>query len=453
MGPSGSCVSPGRSPTWPAMERVREEHLDEAAWFRPADMRLAAARGRADVLGVGASGPVAGADTGSPTATGPADRVWRARCPCREPTNATPGRCWRASTASGRSGFGALLGGTGAAWRSFARRRRRAARHASRRRRARTPTRERSEVRAARGVTPAVAAAIADAAERADVTLERIHGLGLRDRDHGGPAYPSRLAAIEMPPHVLYVLGDPAALDARPAVAIVGTRRATDAGRAIAARLAADLVAVGASVVSGLAVGIDGAAHAAAVHARRDDGRGHRVGPRQPAPAGPRAAWRRRSSRPAARSCPSWRRTSSRARGRSRAGTGSSAGWPTRPSSSRRRPGAARSSRRRGPSSRGATCFLVPGALGAPASAGCLAFLREFPDECPDRGRDPAAHRRPRARRPPRRTRCVDRARPRRSPTSARRRAASGASSSLGRATVDELVAATGWPVATSSRR
>ncbi|TLY54242.1 MAG: DNA-protecting protein DprA, partial [Gammaproteobacteria bacterium] len=50
-------------------------------------------------------------------------------------------------------------------------------------------------------------------------------------------------------------------------VAIVGTRRATESGRRIAARIAADLVAVGTSVISGLAVGIDGAAHAATVRA------------------------------------------------------------------------------------------------------------------------------------------------------------------------------------------
>jgi DNA processing protein len=63
------------------------------------------------------------------------------------------------------------------------------------------------------------------------------------------------------------VLGDPAALEANASVAVVGTRRATDAGRAFAARLASTLVSVGATVVSGLATGIDGAAHSATVHA------------------------------------------------------------------------------------------------------------------------------------------------------------------------------------------
>ena len=79
------------------------------------------------------------------------------------------------------------------------------------------------------------------------------------------PDYPRRLQSIELPPHVLYVRGDPAALTARHAVAIVGTRRPTEAGRLTASRLGAAIARAGAVVVSGLAVGIDGAAHAAVV--------------------------------------------------------------------------------------------------------------------------------------------------------------------------------------------
>ena len=203
-----------------------------------------------------------------------------------------------------------------------------------------TPDRDARPDDADRVVTPEVAEAIADAARRAGTTLARIRELGLKVLTVEDPAYPMRLASIEMPPHVLYVLGDPAALSTDAAVAIVGTRRATDAGRAFAARLATNLVAVGASVVSGLAVGIDGAAHAAAVHA-------HGRRSRSSAPAMPSsirghtAGWRRRSSGAAARSSRSWARTSPRARGRSRAGTGSSAASPTRRSWSRRRRGAA----------------------------------------------------------------------------------------------------------------
>lgn len=80
-------------------------------------------------------------------------------------------------------------------------------------------------------------------------------------------AYPRRLRAIELPPPVLFVRGDPAALDVDRPVAIVGTRRPTDEGRRVAARLAGTLAAADAVVVSGLAIGIDGAAHAGALAA------------------------------------------------------------------------------------------------------------------------------------------------------------------------------------------
>src|SRR4051794_17164397 len=119
----------------------------------------------------------------------------------------------------------------------------------------------------ARRLGPAVANAIAGSTTTADRTLARIRSLGVQVVTVDDVAYPRRLAAIEMPPLVLFVMGDTAALDPRAAVAIVGTRRATDAGRGIATRIATNLVAVGATVVSGLALGIDGAAHSATVRA------------------------------------------------------------------------------------------------------------------------------------------------------------------------------------------
>jgi DNA processing protein len=94
------------------------------------------------------------------------------------------------------------------------------------------------------------------------------------------PGYPARLRAIELPPPVLFVRGDAGVLAADRAVAVVGTRRATERGRLLAARIAAAIVETGTVVVSGLAVGIDGAAHAAAVAAGRPTvavlGSGHR---------------------------------------------------------------------------------------------------------------------------------------------------------------------------------
>ncbi len=77
-------------------------------------------------------------------------------------------------------------------------------------------------------------------------------------------ALPERLRVIPDPPRRLYVRGAVEAL-AAPAVAIVGSRRATRAGSQFAEGLAADLAAVGLVVVSGLAFGIDAAAHRGAL--------------------------------------------------------------------------------------------------------------------------------------------------------------------------------------------
>lgn len=78
------------------------------------------------------------------------------------------------------------------------------------------------------------------------------------------PAYPARLREIATPPPVLFVTGD-AALLATDQIAIVGARRATRQGRDFARGLAADLAAAGLCITSGLALGIDGAAHRGAL--------------------------------------------------------------------------------------------------------------------------------------------------------------------------------------------
>jgi DNA processing protein len=77
--------------------------------------------------------------------------------------------------------------------------------------------------------------------------------------------YPSRLRAIDLAPPVLFVRGDVAALEPERSVAVVGTRRPTEGGRLVSARIAGTLARHGVVVDSGLAIGIDGAAHAAAV--------------------------------------------------------------------------------------------------------------------------------------------------------------------------------------------
>ena len=80
------------------------------------------------------------------------------------------------------------------------------------------------------------------------------------------PAYPVALTTIADPPPVLWMQGSSAAFD-RPAVAIVGARAASAYGLSVAERLAADLAAHGLAIVSGLARGVDSAAHRGALSA------------------------------------------------------------------------------------------------------------------------------------------------------------------------------------------
>ncbi len=78
------------------------------------------------------------------------------------------------------------------------------------------------------------------------------------------PGYPPALAAIANPPVVLFVGGDDALL-ARPQLAIVGSRKASHYGIECARRLAATLAADGIVVTSGMAAGVDAAAHRGAL--------------------------------------------------------------------------------------------------------------------------------------------------------------------------------------------
>jgi DNA processing protein len=82
----------------------------------------------------------------------------------------------------------------------------------------------------------------------------------------GEPTYPERLLDCADPPHRLWARGDLALL-ARPCVAIVGTRRATAYGERVARQLGRVLALAGATIVSGLARGIDAAAHRGALDA------------------------------------------------------------------------------------------------------------------------------------------------------------------------------------------
>ena len=106
-------------------------------------------------------------------------------------------------------------------------------------------------------------------AETAGRELARAAAAGMTVLSHGEPGYPARLAEIDDSPPILYVCGDAALLD-RPAIAVVGARNASTNGRSIARELAHDLSRVvfddkPLAIVSGLARGIDAAAHLGAL--------------------------------------------------------------------------------------------------------------------------------------------------------------------------------------------
>lgn len=92
------------------------------------------------------------------------------------------------------------------------------------------------------------------------------HGLALGARllHHGGVDYPQALIDLPDAPPILWALGDVALLH-RPAVGLVGARNASSLGTRMARRLAQGLGQGGFTVVSGLARGIDSAAHLAAL--------------------------------------------------------------------------------------------------------------------------------------------------------------------------------------------
>jgi DNA processing protein len=83
---------------------------------------------------------------------------------------------------------------------------------------------------------------------------------GVRVHVAGRPGYPEPLATAAYPPAVAFSLGSLRALE-HPRAVVVGTRSATHYGQEVAAELGAGLAGAGVSVVSGLAAGVDGAAH------------------------------------------------------------------------------------------------------------------------------------------------------------------------------------------------
>lgn len=104
-------------------------------------------------------------------------------------------------------------------------------------------------------------------AREAREALDAALRLGMGVLPRGDTAYPVRLEALHDPPAVLFLLGDQALLESPRTVAIVGSRRASGYGRRVARRLARELAVEGITVVSGMALGVDGEAHYGALDA------------------------------------------------------------------------------------------------------------------------------------------------------------------------------------------
>lgn len=225
-----------------------------------------------------------------------------------------------------------------------------------------------------------LAVRICEAVQNGSLVLDQIQRLGLAVVTLEDPGYPDRLRAVELPPPLLFVRGSTAALSLPGAVAVVGTRRPTDKGRLVAGWIGSAIARTGAAVVSGLAVGIDGAAHAAVVseggrtvavlgggHARMFPKAHERLADTIVEAGGAVVSELRPDTCPTRGTFPRRNRLVSGLSdativveaGR-RSGALITAGWALE---------------------QGRECFLVPGPLDAPASAGCLAFLRSFPGQ------------------------------------------------------------------------
>ena len=98
--------------------------------------------------------------------------------------------------------------------------------------------------------------------KRAEEEIKKAKNSGTKIVPFTSKSYPKKLLKIPQPPVVLYVKGE---LKEEPAVAVVGSRRCSSYGRSVAFRLGKFLSENGITVISGLALGIDSAAHRGAL--------------------------------------------------------------------------------------------------------------------------------------------------------------------------------------------
>jgi DNA processing protein len=127
----------------------------------------------------------------------------------------------------------------------------------------------RDALRAVEGIGPDVAEQIIQWENLVDLPaeLERIQQFGATIITAASPLYPRQLREIHAPPIVLYIWGELSERDQH-AIAVIGSRRTTHYGIESAKKLSYQLAYAGLTVISGLARGIDTAAHQGALAAK-----------------------------------------------------------------------------------------------------------------------------------------------------------------------------------------
>jgi DNA processing protein len=126
-----------------------------------------------------------------------------------------------------------------------------------------------ASVAAVRSICPRYEPPNAAARRAARKALEEAERLGMRTVTWIDDAYPRVLRNLHDPPPLLFLRGRDELLE-EPSITVVGSRRATARSRDVAERLAHGLASAGRCVASGLALGVDGAAHRGALSAGGD---------------------------------------------------------------------------------------------------------------------------------------------------------------------------------------